>query len=202
MYVCCIYISLLIPLPVSNVYSHHREGYIQFKTLLHKVPQNCTFTYFINVPSFIIAVCSCDVCLYVVSIFVPYIIPTVMSVLISYLIYFLCPSSCVVGPFFGVKLLLDLSALFVSLTHPHPEDISTDVYYVLVTFPLFSVALRIWIFITVAVCLVWRAALVSVCVCVGPFTLCVYMYAQFTDHEQIPTRNTVSCGNVRFRQRN
>jgi hypothetical protein len=32
----CIYITL-IPLPVSSVYTHLQEGYIQFKTLLHKM---------------------------------------------------------------------------------------------------------------------------------------------------------------------
>jgi hypothetical protein len=31
-----IYITL-IPLPVSSVYTHHREGYVQFKTSLHKM---------------------------------------------------------------------------------------------------------------------------------------------------------------------
>jgi hypothetical protein len=44
------------------------------------------------------------VCLYIVFIFVPYIIPTFYVRLnISYLIHLLCAISCVVSPFFLVK---------------------------------------------------------------------------------------------------
>jgi hypothetical protein len=80
---------------------------------------------------------------------------------ISYLICFLCAVSCVAGPFFDVKIVVES---FSTVYKPHTSWGHFPLtYIVLATFSLFSVALLIRIFIAVAVCIVWSVLSCYVC---------------------------------------
>jgi hypothetical protein len=110
----CINITL-IPQPVSSVYAHHQEGYIQFKMLLYKMTNSIIWVYHklhIHILHKCVVVyydsvfmcCVSVYCLYTRSIYYSY---CYVRPHISCLIHFLCAASCVFGPFFDVKIIVE-----------------------------------------------------------------------------------------------